>query len=136
MSSNSSKNLLIGFLSGAVVGGIVALLTAPKSGKELRADLRSKSGELAEDIEEYLHDAQEKARIIINEGKEKSSALISEAKRKADSLLKDAEGIFSDAKSRVSGEGSKLKTAFRAGVDAYREEKSSAQQQAGEGEQS
>jgi gas vesicle protein len=132
MSSNSSRNLFIGFLSGALVGGIVALLTAPKSGRELRADLKVKSGELAEDIEGYLSEAQEKARTIINEGKEKSSALITDAKKKADSLLKDAEDMLTDARSRVSGEGSKLKTALRAGVDAYREEKSKTEDQAGQ----
>ena len=132
MSSNSSRNLFIGFLSGAVIGGIVALLTAPKSGSELRADLKKKSGEIADDLEDYLHDAQEKARIIINDGKVKSSALIIDAKKKADSLLKDAEDILSDAKHRVSGEGSKLKSAFRAGVDTYREEKSRTEDKPGE----
>lgn len=70
MSDNTTRNLLIGFLSGAVVGGVIALLYAPKPGKELRSDLKRKGGELAEDIEEYLQEAQDKARTLINEGKE------------------------------------------------------------------
>ncbi|HOJ02675.1 MAG TPA: YtxH domain-containing protein [Bacteroidota bacterium] len=122
MSDNTTRNLLIGFLSGAVVGGVIALLYAPKPGKELRSDLKRKGGELAEDIEEYLQEAQDKARTLINEGKEKSSALITDAKRKADSLLQDAEHILSDARSRVSEEGSRLKTAVKAGIDTYKQE--------------
>jgi gas vesicle protein len=123
MSDNSTRNLLVGFLSGAVLGGIIALLYAPKPGKELRGDLRRKGGEIAEDIEEYLQDAQDKARTIINEGKERSSALISDAKRKAETLLKDAEHIMSDARSRMTEESGKLKSAVKAGVDAYKDER-------------
>lgn len=123
MSDNSTRNMLVGFLSGAVVGGVIALLYAPKPGKELRGDIRRKGGELAEDIEGYLQEAQDKARTIINEGKEKSSALISDAKRKADTLLEDAEHILTDARTRVSQEGGKIKSAVKAGVDAYKEER-------------
>ncbi|MBE0644815.1 MAG: YtxH domain-containing protein [Bacteroidetes bacterium] len=123
MSDNATRNLMLGFLSGAVVGGIVALLYAPKPGKELRGELLKKGGELSDDIEDYLQDAQEKAKTIINEGKEKSSALITDAKRRADTLLKDAEGILSGAKHRMSEEGDRLKTAVKAGVDTYKEER-------------
>ena len=123
MSDNATRNLLLGFLSGAVVGGIVALLYAPKPGRELRGDLMKKGGELADEVEDYLHDAHEKARSIINEGKEKSSALVSDAKRRADGLLKDAEHILSGAKQRMNEEGDRLKTAVKAGVDAYKEER-------------
>lgn len=125
---NMAKGLLIGFLSGAVVGGIMALLYAPKTGKELRGEIKRKSGEIAEDVEEYLKDAQTKAKQLINEGKEKSATLITDAKHKADSLLKDAETILSDAKKRVAEEGSRLKGAVKAGVDAYKVERGSAQE--------
>ena len=118
-----AKGLIIGFLSGAVVGGVIALLYAPKSGKELRNDLKIKGEEIAENVEEYLKDAQVKAKALINEGKEKSAHLISEAKVKAEGLLQDAEQIMSDAKKKVGDEGTKLKTAVKAGIDAYKEER-------------
>ena len=38
----------LGALAGAAVGGVIALLFAPKSGKELRQDVRGKTGELIE----------------------------------------------------------------------------------------
>jgi len=43
------KGLLIGFLTGAAVGSIIALLYAPKSGKELRSDIKNKSQEFMDD---------------------------------------------------------------------------------------
>jgi gas vesicle protein len=38
----------LGVLAGAVAGGVVALLYAPKSGRELREDIRGKTGEVLE----------------------------------------------------------------------------------------
>jgi len=42
---NLSKGLLIGFLAGGAIGAIIALLYAPKSGKELRKDIKDKADE-------------------------------------------------------------------------------------------
>jgi gas vesicle protein len=118
-----SKGLLIGLLAGGVLGAVIALLYAPKPGKELRADIKNKAGEMIDDAEEYINVAKSKAVDIINEGKKRSENLITEAKRRAESLLGDAEKILSDAKERVGTEESKLKSAVRAGADAFRGEK-------------
>ena len=37
------KGLFIGLLTGSAIGAIVALLYAPKSGKELRKDIKIKT---------------------------------------------------------------------------------------------
>lgn len=118
-----AKGLIVGFLAGGVVGAMVALLYAPKSGKELRGDIKRKSAELADEAEEYLESAKQKATQLINEGKEKSNQLISDAKHKAQSLFKDAEKILSDAKTKATEETTRLKTAVNAGVDAFKEER-------------
>ena len=124
MSDNSrvSTGLLIGFLAGGVVGATLGLLYAPKSGKELRSDIRQRSGELADDVDEYLKDAQAKAKQLINEGREKSNTMIRDAKKKAEDLLHDAETVLAGAKTRVAEESAKVKGAVRAGVDAYKSE--------------
>jgi gas vesicle protein len=101
---DSKTGFLIGFLAGAVVGGIVALLYAPKPGKELRADIKNKAGEAVESAEEYVSAAKNKAVEIINEGKKKSEGLITEAKKRAESLLGDAEKILTDARSKGQSE--------------------------------
>jgi gas vesicle protein len=134
--NNSGKGLLIGLLAGGAVGAILGLLFAPKSGRELREDIKHKSDEYLDDAEKYITDARTKAKDLINEGKRRSEKLITDAKTKSDELLKDAEKIFTDAKTKASGavqtgkksvenETDKLKTAFKAGVDAYKESKNS-----------
>ncbi|MDD8019378.1 MAG: YtxH domain-containing protein [Bacteroidota bacterium] len=102
---DNKNSFLIGFLAGSVVGAIVALLYAPKPGKELRADIKNKTSEIAETADEYISAARNKAVDIINEGKKKSEGLITEAKKRAESLLGDAEKILTETRSR--GESSK-----------------------------
>ena len=97
---NNKSSFLVGFLAGSVIGAIVALLYAPKPGKELRSDIKTKAGEIADNAEEYVSAARNKAVDIINEGKRKSEGLITEAKKRAESLLGDAEKILTEAKNR------------------------------------
>lgn len=106
---NNKSSFLIGFLAGSVVGAVIALLYAPKPGKELRADIKTKTGEFVDNADEYISAAKHKAVDIINEGKKKSEGLIAEAKKRAESLLGDAEKILTDTrtKSPSSSESSK-----------------------------
>lgn len=134
--NNLSKGLLIGFLAGGTIGAITALLLAPKSGKELRADIKQKSEEYFDEAEKYLAEAKDKARDLINEGKKKSERIIYDAKLKSDDILKDAEKIFKDAKTKTSEvvsagkekigtEAERIKSSVKAGVDAYKEARNS-----------
>jgi gas vesicle protein len=129
-----SKGLLIGLLAGGAIGAIVALLYAPKSGKELRKDIKNKTDEYYDETEKFIADAKIKAKDMINEGKKRSEQIIVNAKSKSEELLKNAERIFTEAKSKtgsfvtsskeiVDGETEKLKTALKAGVNAYKESK-------------
>jgi gas vesicle protein len=128
------KGLLIGFLTGAAVGSIIALLFAPKSGKELREDIKNKSQDFIEDADKYLSNAKDKASQLINEGKKKSEKLVADTKEKVETLLGEAERILNDAKDKAGNavhtgkeklekEGERLKTALKAGMDAYKTEK-------------
>ncbi len=58
MKSNSS--FLTGLLAGAAIGGIIALLYAPKSGKETREQLKKKFSELEKDLEDLKDQASQK----------------------------------------------------------------------------
>ena len=128
------KGLFIGLLAGGAVGALVALLYAPKSGKELRKDIKTKTDEYYDETEKFIADAKVKAKDMMNEGKKRSEQIIATAKVKSEELLKNAERIFTEAKSKtgsivstgkdvVDGETTKLKTAFKAGMDAYKETK-------------
>ncbi|NWF91010.1 MAG: YtxH domain-containing protein [Ignavibacteriaceae bacterium] len=131
---NLSKGLLVGFLAGGIVGAVIALLYAPKSGKELRKDIKDKTNEWKDEAEKYISEAKDKAKELINEGKQKSDRIIFEAKAKTDEILKDAEKLFHDAKTKVGStisagknivekESGDIKSAIKAGIDAYRETK-------------
>lgn len=130
-----AKGLMLGLLAGGAIGATIALLYAPKSGRELRADIKHKTDEFIDDTSEYMQIAREKAETLINEGKRKSELLIQDAKRKAGTLIDDANSLlneakgkastaFDGAKGKISDESERIKDALKAGVDAYKEEKS------------
>ncbi len=57
--TNRGNRILVSFLAGGVVGAGVALLLAPKPGKEVR-----------EDIKRFAGDTKEKVALAIDKGKE------------------------------------------------------------------
>jgi gas vesicle protein len=120
------KGLVIGMVAGGAVGAVVALLFAPKSGKELRADIRDKAGNLLEGADDYLRAAKTQAGQIVSEAKTRSNQLIDDAKKKADTLIHDADRVLADVRQKsgtAAEEGARLKNAVRAGVDAFKEER-------------
>ena len=121
--NNMAKGLLIGFLAGGVVGAVIGLLYAPKSGRELRSDLKKKASDLADDAGEFIRVAKTKGAGFVQHGKSRSEQLVSETKEKAEHILDDAERMLSDIKERAGSEGNRLKSAFRAGIEAYKTEK-------------
>lgn len=132
--NNSGKSFIVGLLAGGAIGALIALLVAPKSGKELRADLKLKGEEYLDEAEKYISEAREKAKELINEGKRRSEKIISEARSKSQELIKDAEKIINEAKEKTSEvishtkekietESGRISSAFKAGVDAYKESK-------------
>lgn len=87
-----SKNYIWGFLIGGVVGGALGILFAPKSGKDLRADICTKS----EDLYGKAKDKYE------------------EAVSKVEDVVKQAKDTLDDQKARL-GKG------IEAGVSAYKQ---------------
>jgi len=120
--SGLTKGLLIGILAGGVVGALIALLYAPKPGKELRSDIKRKASSMAEDAGEYIKTATLKGKEIVNQGMSRSEQLVSEAKEKAGHILNDAEKMLTGIRERAGSESGKVKAAFRAGMDAYKDE--------------
>jgi len=122
---NSVKGFLIGFLAGGTVGAIIALLTAPKSGKELRGDIKQKSEEYLDEAEKYLADAKNKAGDLINDAKSKSQDILNSAGR----VFKDAKakttGVLNSGKEKIETETERLKSSVKDGIDAYNEAKNS-----------
>jgi gas vesicle protein len=65
----SGSNVLVALLLGAAVGGGIALLTAPRSGRETREKLRGLAGETSERIRRIAEEAEERIAEVLQEGK-------------------------------------------------------------------
>lgn len=89
-SKNSGKKFLIGVISGAFAGSLIALLYAPTSGKRLRKDIVRKKDELIKDANKYLRKARVQAVEIIEDGKRKAEEIIYETKKKVEDLTDSA----------------------------------------------
>jgi len=64
-----------GLLVGGALGALAGILFAPKSGKELRSDIREKGNEILKDGKEIYADAGTKAKEIIGEVKHQAKEL-------------------------------------------------------------
>lgn len=123
---NMVKGLLIGFLAGSAIGAVLALLYAPKSGKEFRADIRQRTGDILEDAETYARTARERASEVMSDAKQRSDQLISDAQKKANTLINDADKLLTGARQKAGSvveEGVKVTNAVKAGVEAFKEER-------------
>lgn len=118
-----ARGLFIGFLVGGIAGAVTALLYAPKSGRELRGDIKKKTGELSDEVAEYLRSAGTRTTEMVNRGRHASEELVASAREKAGHLMEDADKVLTDIRNRATTEQGKIKSAVRAGVDAYKAEK-------------
>ncbi len=82
----SGRSFLSGLLAGAVIGGILALLYAPKAGKETREDIRAKFADLEKELEELRSKAGQKAGKIRDSMAEKLAELQKEIENLSKSL--------------------------------------------------
>lgn len=98
----SSGGFFAGLLSGAAIGSVLALLLAPKSGKELQTTVKDKlaSSNSESDGSGKLSQVKEKATEIASQAKEKATEATNQVKEKVSSS-KDAESS-NDAKSTDS----------------------------------
>ena len=106
MSENSGGgDKFVFFLAGAGIGAVVALLLAPKSGRETR-DMIART---ATDGRDYLQNK-------VTEGRQ----MVEEKSRK---LSDDFTSFLEKSKEAVGRQKEQLSAAFEAGKQAYRDEK-------------
>ena len=85
---------VLSFLMGAMVGGGIALLTAPKSGKRTREQLARMAGDAKEKAEDYYDEMKDKA----TEATEKVQGYYQEAKHTVESTVDAAKKTFQKAR--------------------------------------
>ena len=76
MNKDNAVGLIIGILAGAAVGGVVALLYAPRSGKESRQLISEKAGEVTEILKEKAEDVIDTVKEASYEANRKGQAAV------------------------------------------------------------
>jgi gas vesicle protein len=91
--------MLLTFLAGAAVGAVVVALTTPKTGPELRGDLKDfsrrakgKAGELTDDACEAYDDMKERAVLAATDMKQRTVLAANDLKRGVSDAAKDLRG--------------------------------------------
>lgn len=93
MRNCNSGSAIGAFLGGALVGGVIALLFAPKSGAETRSMIR----DFVDDEIDMVKDKAAEAREFVEDKVDKY-------KRKARRAVNEIEEMVEDAKGRVEAE--------------------------------
>lgn len=96
------KKFGLGIVIGAVAGAVAALLTAPKSGKETREDLKKKADEVRGSAERKLKDAHKELNKLADEAKVKAKDLKGKAKDEMDGYGKKAEELRERVKGAIT----------------------------------
>lgn len=81
----SGSSFMLGILTGAFVGAGVALLFAPKSGTEMRAQLSEQSRRLADRVNEQTESLRATAGQLRDQGRERVQQLSSQLSDRASS---------------------------------------------------
>jgi gas vesicle protein len=104
---NRVNGVILSFLLGGAVGGALALLYAPVSGKHLRSDINRKTND------------------IIKEGKIKAYYSWNSAKDKAEKIIGSANDVISTNVDKIVRNTECLKEAVKSGIHAYNDERKS-----------
>ncbi len=95
-------SIFLSFILGGVVGAGVALLLAPRSGRETRQKIRQFTEEVKEKTADYVDDVKEKVTSGIDKGKE----LYEEKKTVLSSAIEAGKEAYEKEKERFSKEES------------------------------
>ena len=99
------------FLMGGAIGGAIALLYAPESGKHLRRDISRKTNDLIEDGKKIAYDSW------------------NDAKGKAESTIEIAKDYLNTNVEKIMRTTEKAKDALKCGFDAYNNERKTGNEQ-------
>lgn len=66
----SAGTVLVSFIAGTAIGAGLALLYAPKNGREMREQIMDLTEDAVDKIKEYAKEAQEKIKTAVEDSKE------------------------------------------------------------------
>lgn len=102
MSDQGNKKLAIGALIGTAVGLIAGILTAPKSGKETRKDIKETANKVFSEAEKRLKNLYGELNELIEKGKIEAKKQSGKAKQELDKAVETAQKAQLKAKEVIS----------------------------------
>ncbi|UCC26475.1 MAG: YtxH domain-containing protein [Gemmatimonadales bacterium] len=102
------------FILGALLGAGVALLFAPKTGKETQEELKARAQQLREVAEERMRDASRQLEERLDHAREGVQERVTRLKDAVDSGRQAAVEARSDLEDKLE----RSKAAYRAGIEA------------------
>lgn len=112
---NGGMDFLAGLVAGGLIGAALALLMAPQSGEETRAQLREKSEELKNTASETIADSRVKADAIIADARTRAENIMADARTKAEEIQVQAKeraiDLQAKGKATIEAQSDKLKEA-------------------------
>ena len=120
--SEKNSDLLKGLFIGGLIGVVLGILYAPKSGKETREDIAQKADELLGKAKEEYEKAVEKSKTAYETAVKHLKDLEILAKEKVEEVEGKVSEFANLGAEAISGNKNRLRKAIDAGVEAYREE--------------
>lgn len=94
----SLATVMVSFLAGAAIGSGLALLFAPKTGREVREQIKDLTEDAVDKIKDYARDAQDKIKTAYESGKE----VVMEKKSIINSAIEAGKEAMEKEKERLS----------------------------------
>jgi gas vesicle protein len=113
MSHNNRSGFFVNFLTGTIVGGLLGLLFAPKSGRLLREDLK-------DDLESYLKKVKEAGNRIVEDAQKTADQMVEKANQLIALTDKYVGEDFKESLDKIEKEINSVKNAISAAVDTYK----------------
>jgi len=121
-----SYNFIKGLLVGGLIGAVLGILYAPKSGKETREEIGRKTEELIAKAKEEYELALEKSKKAYEAAVKCLQQTESSAKEKVGEMEEKVGEFAERGKETLLDTKGRLKKAIDAGVEAFKEEKGKA----------
>jgi hypothetical protein len=120
--SEKSCDLLKGLFIGGLIGMVLGVLYAPKSGKETREDIARTTEDLLSRGKEEYEKAVEKSKTAYETAVKHLKGLEISAKEKVEEVEGKVNEFVHQGAEVIAGNKNRLRKAIDAGVEAYREE--------------
>ena len=124
--SSGANDFIKGFLVGGLIGAVLGILYAPRSGKETREDIARKAEDLMTKAMEEYEVTLEKSKKAYDAAVNRLKHFESSTRDKVVEMEGKVEELAERGKETIYDTKSRLKKAIDAGVGAFKEEKEKA----------